>query len=149
MAIEGWQPQEDGLQEICKLLEQYRLPIVDQSCIWQKHQRCSQLPDFNNYLAFILCRAEGDVVNIRQAARLLLKNNFKSSYHLIQPAHLQYMKAEVVPCLGSLDFGIRTTVGTIISKDLPKILDSEVPGFADRPIAIFILRLLQVGLGYC
>jgi transportin-1 len=40
------------------LLEQYRLPTVDQSRIWQQHQRCSQLPDFNNYLAFILCRAE-------------------------------------------------------------------------------------------
>lgn len=54
----GWQPQEEGLKEICDLLEQYRLPTVDQSRIWQQHQRCSQLPDFNNYLAFILCRAE-------------------------------------------------------------------------------------------
>ena len=58
MATAVWQPQEDGLKEICGLLEQYRLPTVDQSRIWQQHQRCSQLPDFNNYLAFILCRAE-------------------------------------------------------------------------------------------
>jgi transportin-1 len=58
MATALWQPQEDGLKEICGLLEQYRLPTVDQSRIWQQHQRCSQLPDFNNYLAFILCRAE-------------------------------------------------------------------------------------------
>lgn len=54
----SWRPQEEGLKEICGLLEQYRLPTVDQSRIWQQHQRCSQLPDFNNYLAFILCRAE-------------------------------------------------------------------------------------------
>lgn len=58
MATAVWRPQEDGLKEICGLLEQYRLPTVDQSRIWQQHQRCSQLPDFNNYLAFILCRAE-------------------------------------------------------------------------------------------
>lgn len=58
MATAVWQPQEGELKEICGLLEQYRLPTVDQSRIWQQHQRCSQLPDFNNYLAFILCRAE-------------------------------------------------------------------------------------------
>jgi len=58
MATATWRPQEDGLKEICGLLEQYRLPTVDQSRIWQQHQRCSQLPDFDNYLAFILCRAE-------------------------------------------------------------------------------------------
>jgi hypothetical protein len=58
MATAVWQPQQEGLKEICDLLEQYRLPTVDQSRIWQQHQRCSQLPDFNNYLAFILCRAE-------------------------------------------------------------------------------------------
>ncbi|XP_024377334.1 transportin-1 isoform X1 [Physcomitrium patens] len=184
MATALWQPQEEGLKEICGLLEQYRLPTVDQSRIWQQHQSCSQLPDFNNYLAFILCRAEGDAVNIRQAAGLLLKNNLKSNYQLIQPPHLQYIKAEVLPCLGSPDFGVRTTVGTIvsvvvqhegfqgwpevfqalvqcldsndynhiegalgalfkISEDFPEILDSEVSGFADRPIAIFIPRLLQ------
>jgi transportin-1 len=184
MAAASWRPQEEGLKEICGLLEQYRLPTVDQSRIWQQHQRCSQLPDFNNYLAFILCRAEGDAVNIRQAAGLLLKNNLKSSYQLIQPPHLQYIKAEVLPCLGSSDFGVRTTVGTIISvvvqhegfqkwpevlqalvqcldtndynhmegalgalfkiaEDMPEILDSEIPGYADRPIAIFIPRLLQ------
>jgi transportin-1 len=33
---------------------------------------------------------------------------------------------------------------TQIAEDLPEMLDSEVPGFADRPIAIFIPRLLQV-----
>nr|PNR26375.1 hypothetical protein PHYPA_030950 [Physcomitrium patens] len=184
MATAAWQPQEDGLKEICGLLEQYRLPTVDQSRIWQQHQGCSQLPDFNNYLAFILCRAEGDAVNIRQAAGLLLKNNLKSNYQSIQPSHLQYIKAEVLPCLGSSDFGVRTTVGTIasvvlqhggfqcwpelyqalvqcldsnvynhmegalgalfkIAEDLPEMLDSDVPGFADRPLAIFIPRLLQ------
>jgi transportin-1 len=57
------------------------------------------------------CQLQGDAVNIRQAAGLLLK----SSYHSIQPSHLQYIKAEVLPCLGSPDFGVRTTVGTIVS----------------------------------
>ena len=58
---------------------------------------------------------QGDAVNIRQAAGLLLKNNLKSNYHLIQPSHLQYIKAEVLPCIGASDHGVRTTVGTIVS----------------------------------
>lgn len=58
MATVDWQPQEGRLKEICGLLEQYRLPTVDQSRIWQQLQRCRTLPDFNNYLAFIMCRAE-------------------------------------------------------------------------------------------
>ena len=28
---------------------------------------------------------------------------------------MQYIKAEVLPCLGSPDFGVRSTVGTIVS----------------------------------
>ncbi|KAG0595592.1 hypothetical protein M758_UG179600 [Ceratodon purpureus] len=184
MATAVWQPQEGELKEICGLLEQYRLPTVDQSRIWQQHQRCSQLPDFNNYLAFILCRAEGDAVNIRQAAGLLLKNNLKSNYNAVHPQHLQYIKAEVLPCLGSPDFGVRSTAGTIvsvmvqqgtfqgwpevlqalvqcldsndynhmegalgalfkISEELPEILDMDVAGLSDRPITIFLPRLLK------
>ncbi|KAG0629701.1 hypothetical protein M758_1G123600 [Ceratodon purpureus] len=184
MATPVWQPQEGELKQICGLLEQYRLPTVNQSRIWQLHQRCSQLPDFNNYLAFILCRAEGDAVNIRQAAGLLLKNNLKSSYSLVHPLHIQYIKAEVLPCLGSPDFGVRSTVGTIvsvvaqqgtfqgwpeaiqalvqcldsndynhmegalgalfkISEESPEIMHIDVGGLSERPITVFLPRLLK------
>lgn len=184
MAMAVWQPQEGELKQICGLLEQYRLPTLDQSRIWQQHQRCSQLPDFNNYLAFILCRAEGDAANIRRAAGLLLKNNLRSSYTSVHPQHIQYIKAEVLPCLGSPDFGVRSTVGTIvgvvvqqgtfqgwpevlqalvqcldsnaynhtegalgvlfkISEELPEILDMDVAGLSERPITIFLPRLLK------
>lgn len=53
-----WQPQEEGLREICSLLEQQISPNSDQARIWQQLQHYSQFPDFNNYLAFILARAE-------------------------------------------------------------------------------------------
>lgn len=58
MATPVWHPQEEGVKEICGLLQEFRQPSVDQSRIWQQLQRCSQFPDFNNYLTFILCRAE-------------------------------------------------------------------------------------------
>lgn len=54
-----WQPQEEGLREICGLLEQQMAPTSDdKSLIWQKLQHYTQFPDFNNYLAFIFARAE-------------------------------------------------------------------------------------------
>lgn len=53
-----WQPREDGLREICGLLEQQISPSSDQARIWQQLQQYNQLPDFNNYLVFILAHAE-------------------------------------------------------------------------------------------
>ncbi len=57
----SWQPQEEGFREICGLLEQqisHSASSADKSQIWQQLQHYSQFPDFNNYLAFILARAD-------------------------------------------------------------------------------------------
>ncbi|CAA6660469.1 unnamed protein product [Spirodela intermedia] len=144
-----WQPQEEGLREICGLLEQHisRLPI-------------------NN----------GKSVEIRQAAGLLLKNNMKTAFTAIAPSYQQYIKSELLPCLGAAERHIRSTVGTVISvivqqgrifswpellqallncldsndlnhmeisEDIPEELDADVPGLVERPINIFMPRLLQ------
>lgn len=59
----AWVPQEEGLREICGLLEQQMAPSADdKSMIWQKLEHYSQFPDFNNYLAFIFARAEVKLV---------------------------------------------------------------------------------------
>ncbi|KAH0892180.1 hypothetical protein HID58_054609 [Brassica napus] len=123
-----WQPREDGLSEICVLLEQQISPssaAVDKSQIWKQLQHFSQIPDFNNYLVFILVRAQlmcnvmmhqGKSVEIRQAAGLLLKNNLKGGYSSMAQENQKYIKSELLPCLGAVDRHIRTTVGTIISE---------------------------------
>ncbi|KAJ6692923.1 TRANSPORTIN 1 ISOFORM 1 [Salix purpurea] len=113
----AWQPQEEGFKEICGLLEHQISPTstTDKFQIWQQLQHFSQFPDFNNYLAFILSRAEGKSVEIRQAAGLLLKNNLRNAYKTMMPAYQQYIKSELLPCLGAADRHIRSTVGTIIS----------------------------------
>ncbi|KAF6135688.1 hypothetical protein GIB67_028259 [Kingdonia uniflora] len=111
-----WRPEEAGLREICGLLEQHISPTSNKSPIWQQLQHCGQFPDFNNYLAFILVRAEqGTSVEIRQASGLLLKNNLRTAFKSLPPAYQQYIKSELLPCLGAADRHIRSTVGTIIS----------------------------------
>ncbi|XP_059653889.1 transportin-1 [Cornus florida] len=114
-ASASWQPQEEGFAEICGLLEQQMSPTSDKSQIWQQLQRYSQFPDFNNYLAFVLARAEGKSLEVRQAAGLLLKNNLKTAFKSMTPAYQQYIKSELLPCLGAADRNIRSTAGTIIS----------------------------------
>ncbi|CBI18918.3 hypothetical protein VitviT2T_026981 [Vitis vinifera] len=111
----AWRPQEEGLGEICGLLEQHISPTSDKSVIWKQLQHYKQFSDFNNYLAFIFAHAEGKSVEIRQAAGLLLKNNLRSSFRTLDPAHQQYIKSELLPCLGAADKHIRSTVGTIIT----------------------------------
>ncbi|XP_041014474.1 transportin-1-like [Juglans microcarpa x Juglans regia] len=113
-----WQPREEGFREICGLLEQqisHSSSSADKSQILQQLLHYSQYPDFNNYLAFILARAEGKSVEIRQAAGLLLKNNLRTAYKSMAPVNQQYIKSELLPCLGAADRHIRSTVGTIIS----------------------------------
>ncbi|GMY14003.1 transportin-1 [Fagus crenata] len=57
----------------------------------------------------------GKSVEIRQAAGLLLKNNLRDAYKSMAPVNQQYIKSELLPCLGAADRNIRSTVGTIIS----------------------------------
>ncbi|KAK8958597.1 Transportin-1 [Platanthera guangdongensis] len=179
-----WQPQEEGLREICGLLERQISPNSDQHVIWQQLQQYSQVADFNNYLAFILARAEGKSAEVRQAAGLCLKNNLKGTFRSMASPHQQYIKSQLLPCLGAANKTIRSTAGTVISvivqlgrvlgwpellqalvhyldsndlnhmegamdaiykicEDIPEELDLDVPGLAERPINIFIPRLLQ------
>ncbi|KAJ6821666.1 putative transportin-1 [Iris pallida] len=184
MAAVMWQPQEEGLREICGLLEQQISPNSDQAQVWQQLQHYGQFPDFNNYLVFILSRAEGKSVEIRQAAGLLLKNNLRTSFSSLSQSNQQYIKSELLPCLGAADRSIRSTVGTVVAvvvqlvrvigwpdllqalvhcldsndlnhmegamdaiykicEDIPEELDIDVPGLAERPISIFMPRLLK------
>ncbi|WOL11529.1 transportin-1 [Canna indica] len=110
-----WQPREEGLREICGLLEQHISPTSDQFRMWQQLQHCNQLPDFNNYLVFILAHAEGKSLEVRQAAGLLLKNNIRATFSSLSSSYQQYIKSELLSCLGASDRTIRSTVGTIIS----------------------------------
>ncbi|XP_078163255.1 transportin 1 isoform X1 [Carex rostrata] len=183
-AADTWQPQEQGLREICVLLEQQITPGSDQARIWQQLQHFSQFPDFNNYLIFILARAQDARIEVRQAAGLLLKNNIRGTFSSLSPQNQQYIKTLLLPCLGAADRAIRSTVGTVVSvlfqlvrvagwpellqallqcldsndlnhmegaldaiykicEDVPEELDVDVPGLPERPINIFLPRLLQ------
>jgi len=58
---------------------------------------------------------QGKSVEVRQAAGLFLKNNLRNAYKSMSPVFQQYIKSELLPCMGAADRHIRSTVGTIIS----------------------------------
>lgn len=181
---ETWQPDEVGVQQICAVLRDYQLAGVDHRRLFRQLEQFSQIPDFANYLTYILCRAETQPVAVRQSAGLYLKTNVSLGWHNIQPQHQAYVKAQLLPCIGLADRNLRATVGTAVSviaqhvrlaawpecllaigqflesgdynhqegaldalskicEDVPSELDSEVPGFPERPINVFLPRLLH------
>ena len=60
--------------------------------MYQRLQQCAAVPDFNNYLAFILTSGEGVSEEIRQTAGLLLKNNLKSGWHTASGANRVFIQ---------------------------------------------------------
>ncbi|KAG6408037.1 hypothetical protein SASPL_131039 [Salvia splendens] len=120
----AWVPQEDGLREICGLLQQQVAPTADdKSMIWQKLEHYSQFPEFNNYLS-IFARAEiGGVAEWPELLHALVK------------------------CLDSNDVNHMEGAMDALSKiceDVPQVLDSDISALSERPINAFIPRFLQL-----
>ena len=96
------------LRGICAVLEAHVSPNPDQARSWQQ----LHYPDLN---VFLLARGQGCSFEVRQAAGLLLKNNLIADSVSIPPSSQQYIKSELLPCIGATSRAIRSTVGTVIS----------------------------------
>jgi transportin-1 len=44
-----------------------------------------------------------------------LKNNLRAAFVSMPPASQQYVKSELLPCIGATNRAIRSTVGTVVS----------------------------------
>ena len=83
--------------------------------MYQRLQQCASVPDFNNYLAFILTRGEGAPDEVRQTAGLLLKNNLKSGWHAASGENRVFIQNALLRTLGHPTRFLRHTVGTCVS----------------------------------
>ncbi|KAL3146894.1 hypothetical protein ABBQ38_014866 [Trebouxia sp. C0009 RCD-2024] len=110
-----WAPQEPGVQQICYLLSEYQKPGTNQSQILAQLEECKNIPDFNNYLAFILSQGNSLPVEVRQSAGLLLKNNLKKQYPALPEDYRQYVKLSLLHCIRNPSKPLRQTVGTSIA----------------------------------
>ena len=83
--------------------------------MYQRLQQCASVPDFNNYLAFILTRGEGAPEEVRQTAGLLLKNNLKSGWGAASRENKVFIQNALLQSLGHPVRFLRHTVGTCVS----------------------------------
>ena len=83
--------------------------------MYQRLQQCAAVPDFNNYLAFILTSGEGVAEEVRQTAGLLLKNNLKSGWHAASGLNRVFIQNVLLRSLGHPSRFLRHTVGTCVS----------------------------------
>ena len=83
--------------------------------MYQRLQQCASVPDFNNYLAFILTKGEGAPEEVRQTAGLLLKNNLKSGWRAASGENKVFIQNALLQSLGHPVRFLRHTVGTCVS----------------------------------
>eukprot|EP00743_Colponemidia_sp_Colp-15_P000375 GILK01000432.1.p1 GENE.GILK01000432.1~~GILK01000432.1.p1 ORF type:complete len:897 (+),score=156.57 GILK01000432.1:84-2774(+) len=109
-----WQPVEADLKNIESLLASSRNASNEtHHYIQQQIAQFSQVPQFYNYLAYILVKyPEPD---IRQMAGLVLKSNIKSQIKNLPPDVLNYVKECLLHTISDPIPYIRNTVGIVVT----------------------------------
>ena len=134
----SWQPQEQDLQGIVKLLNDYsstnsqvqaqvvkvfifilKLPGISQHCSLERYffkhknkqlESFSKIPDFNNYLAYIFILQSLDS-NVRSVAGLYLKNNVRLHFNHFPVRVLEYITTTSLQALADSHANVRSTAG--------------------------------------
>ncbi|PSN30206.1 Transportin-1 [Blattella germanica] len=112
----AWQPQEEGLRQILKLLKESQSPdTATQRAVQQKLEELNKFPDFNNYLIFVLTKLTTEDEPTRSLSGLILKNNVKAHFHKFLPVVTEFIKSECLSAVGDPSPLIRATVGILIT----------------------------------
>lgn len=170
-AIDKWEPKRDMLVAIVNLLTHSTNAQSNvQSHLFAQLQLHAQQGDFNNYLAYIMARADAveqiaqmsvgshQVTAVRQAAGLLLKSNIRMVYSTLHPHVRAFVNARLVDAIGDESQHVREVVASCISTlvlhnthlvaisglatSLVVSLDSVRPTFLDGSLTV-ISRLAE------
>ncbi|KAL3918041.1 MAG: hypothetical protein SGPRY_006160, partial [Prymnesium sp.] len=81
----AWQPSSEGLAQLLGLFKaSTRADNAQHRAIQQQLRDFNAVPDYNNYLVYILNMTSEDG-QTRQLAGLVLKNNVKEHWHMVSP----------------------------------------------------------------
>ncbi|KAJ6224106.1 hypothetical protein RDWZM_002651 [Blomia tropicalis] len=112
----GWQPTQDGLDQILLLLRQSQsTDIQTQNHVQQRLEDLNQFREFNNYLVFVLTKMKTEDEHTRSLSGLILKNNIKGRYAQLPRDVIDYVKSEALTCIGDPSQLIRATVGILVT----------------------------------
>ena len=65
-AAAAWVPSDAGLSAVCRMLHEYNTPGANQAQVYEQLEAARRYPDFNNYLAHVLCCATNQPTESRQ-----------------------------------------------------------------------------------
>eukprot|EP00736_Rhodelphis_marinus_P000205 Rmarinus@m.16216 len=111
-----WAPQQEGLTEVVGMVKMLLVGSTEvQHEMYQRFQHfTSTVPDFPNYLMYIVTQLRGETDLIRESAGMMLKSSIKG-YKEWQPATREYIKTEIIKTLGDECVSIRNAGATCIA----------------------------------
>lgn len=77
-------------------------------------EQFNNVPEYNQYLTYILTQLPAEDVTVRSMAGLLLKNNIRLRLNTFAPSVIEYVKANIFSAIGDSTSMIRNTVSTVI-----------------------------------
>lgn len=80
----------------------------------QRLEQFNNVPEYNQYLTYILTQLPAEDVTVRSMAGLLLKNNIRLRLNTFAPSVIEYVKANIFSAIGDSTSMIRNTVSTVI-----------------------------------
>ncbi|KAI8092910.1 armadillo-type protein [Halteromyces radiatus] len=110
--MSAWQPTDQGLSEILQLLREAVNPTSGQN-VQAKLEYFNNVPDFNNYLVYVLTKMPQEPQYNRAVAGLTLKNNIRSYYPSFPAPVADYIKECCLQHLGDEEIG--KTVSLVIA----------------------------------
>ncbi|KAI8911544.1 armadillo-type protein [Gorgonomyces haynaldii] len=108
-----WQPNEQDLHGLIQLLTTAQQGIATQQ-VFAQLESFNQLPEYNNYLAYIFALTNENS-HLRMSAGIALKNNLKSRYDQVPPHVLEFCQHCVLKALVDDKNEISSTAGSIIT----------------------------------
>ncbi|KAJ1985351.1 hypothetical protein H4R34_000005 [Dimargaris verticillata] len=116
-----WNPQPDSLAQLVQMLgNSISANNEVQAANAKKLEELNQIPDYNNYLIYVLTQLPQESAETRAVAGLILKNNVRMHFHEISPPVMEYVKAHSLEALGDPDAMVRSTVGIVITTILTR-----------------------------
>jgi transportin-1 len=113
----SWQPQQDGVENIIKVLANLQTedPAVHEQ-ISKALVEFQKIPEYDRYLVYIFIHLE-NFLEVRMCAGLLLKNNIKRrpKQDQIDQAELSFLREEVVKGIADPNSDIRRTAGGVLT----------------------------------
>ncbi|KAG0090363.1 hypothetical protein BGZ93_009348 [Podila epicladia] len=119
--MQNWQPQPEGLNQLIQLLRDSMSPNnAVQTQVREQLESFRHVPDYNNYLIYILTQMPQEIPATRAIAGLLLKTNIQYHASDIRDDVLDYVKALALRHVGDPDADVRNTLGTVITTILSR-----------------------------